>query len=212
MRRRMGAIGIELDDASDGAGTQRWRAVVAARLPGPGWPQRGCCSPRSTPVTGEAVVLDRDSGVDLVDAVAASTSGASAVPDRATGATSTAGTGATRTPTWQPVRRRVVVLSPLGGGRCTRRSGGCSSPPRSRSCARGGSRVEVVVPDDAAEHLFGANAMDVSLRPAAARAGHDQGWRLAGRLARSLGLTPGGQRSTRISAELGPVGAVAPAR
>jgi NTE family protein len=38
-----------------------------------------------------------------------------------------------------------------------------------------GSRVETVFPDLDAEHLFGANAMDLSLRPAAARAGYDQG-------------------------------------
>ena len=41
----------------------------------------------------------------------------------------------------------------------------------------GGSRVETVVPDATAEHLFGVDAMDASLRPAAARAGHDQGRR-----------------------------------
>ena len=40
MRRRMGAIGIELDDGSDGAATRRWPAIVAARLPDPRWPQR----------------------------------------------------------------------------------------------------------------------------------------------------------------------------
>jgi NTE family protein len=41
------------------------------------------------------------------------------------------------------------------------------------------SRVEVVIPDPDAEHLFGTNAMNLSLRPAAARAGYDQGWALA---------------------------------
>jgi NTE family protein len=46
-----------------------------------------------------------------------------------------------------------------------------------------GSRVETISPDGSSEHLFGANAMDLSLRPAAARAGHQQGRALAGRLA-----------------------------
>ena len=45
-----------------------------------------------------------------------------------------------------------------------------------------GSRVETVFPDGEAEHLFGANAMDFSLRPAAARAGHRQGEMLAQQL------------------------------
>jgi NTE family protein len=46
----------------------------------------------------------------------------------------------------------------------------------------GGSTVETVFPDSASEHMFGANAMDVSLRPAAARAGYHQGLGLAGKL------------------------------
>ena len=37
----------------------------------------------------------------------------------------------------------------------------------------GGSVVEVVVPGPGTEHLFGANAVDPSLRPAAAEAGYE---------------------------------------
>ena len=44
------------------------------------------------------------------------------------------------------------------------------------------SRVETVVPDGDSGHLFGARAMDPSLRPPAARAGFDQGNGLAERL------------------------------
>ena len=46
----------------------------------------------------------------------------------------------------------------------------------------GGSEVETIVPDSSAEHMFGAHAMDLSLRPPAARAGHDQGRALAEQL------------------------------
>ena len=46
-----------------------------------------------------------------------------------------------------------------------------------------GSRVETVFPDADAEHLFGPNAMNPSLRPAAARAGYAQAPSLAPRLA-----------------------------
>jgi NTE family protein len=42
--------------------------------------------------------------------------------------------------------------------------------------------VETVFPDGDSEQLFGARAMDLSLRPPAARAGHDQGRVLAERL------------------------------
>jgi NTE family protein len=42
--------------------------------------------------------------------------------------------------------------------------------------------VETIGPEDDAEHLFGVNGMDLSLRPPAARAGYDQGSALADRL------------------------------
>jgi NTE family protein len=45
-----------------------------------------------------------------------------------------------------------------------------------------GSRVETIFPDSNSEHMFGANAMDLSLRPPAARAGYDQGGALAWQL------------------------------
>jgi NTE family protein len=47
-----------------------------------------------------------------------------------------------------------------------------------------GSRVETIFPDGSAGHLFGASAMDLSLRPAAARAGHDRGRAMADQLGR----------------------------
>jgi NTE family protein len=48
-----------------------------------------------------------------------------------------------------------------------------------RAC---GSRVDTIFPDSNSEHMFGANAMDLSLRPPAARAGYDQGRALAEQL------------------------------
>ncbi|GAA3740366.1 patatin-like phospholipase family protein [Plantactinospora mayteni] len=48
------------------------RAVVAARLPHPVWPDRTVLVPAVDAGTGELTVFTRDSGVDLVDAVTAS--------------------------------------------------------------------------------------------------------------------------------------------
>jgi NTE family protein len=45
-----------------------------------------------------------------------------------------------------------------------------------------GSRVETIFPDSNSEHMFGADAMDRSLRPAAARVGYNQGRALAEQL------------------------------
>jgi NTE family protein len=39
--------------------------------------------------------------------------------------------------------------------------------------------VQTIFPDSQSEHMFGANAMDLSMRPPAARAGYGQGRALA---------------------------------
>ncbi len=72
MRRRLGAAALEMDAAPDGSGQTRWRATVAARLPSQRWPERTVLIVAVDAHTGEPVVFDRHSGVDLVDAVAAS--------------------------------------------------------------------------------------------------------------------------------------------
>src|SRR4030095_8820551 len=77
MRRRMGAAALEMDAASDGSGQTQWRATVAARLPSQHWPERTVLITAVDAHTGEPVVFDRHSGVDLVDAVAASTASGS---------------------------------------------------------------------------------------------------------------------------------------
>jgi NTE family protein len=46
------------------------------------------------------------------------------------------------------------------------------------------SKVETIFPDSDSEHMFGANAMDLSLRPAAAQAGHNQGAAIAEQLSK----------------------------
>ena len=46
-----------------------------------------------------------------------------------------------------------------------------------------GSTVETIFPDSNSEHMFSADAMDLSLRPLAARTGYDQGRGLAEQLA-----------------------------
>ena len=74
MRRRMGAAALEMDAASDDSVQERWRATVAARLPSQHWPERTVLITAVDAHTGEPVVFDRHSGVDLADAIAASCS------------------------------------------------------------------------------------------------------------------------------------------
>ncbi|BDO40664.1 patatin-like phospholipase family protein [Cellulomonas sp. NTE-D12] len=180
MRRRMGAAALERD-ASDGAAGARWRDVVAGRLPGTDWPQQRVVLVAVDARTGEPVGLDRDSGVDLVDAVAASTSAMVPYPigerrylnggyRRSENADLAAGYG------------RVLVLSPFGGRSRMPAAWRMDLASQVEELRAGGSEVETVFPDAGAGDVFDANALDPSTRLQAARGGHDQGRRLADRL------------------------------
>jgi NTE family protein len=68
MRRRMGALALATPTIAEPVRL----AAIAARLPRPQWPERTLLIPAVDAVTGETVVFNRESGVELVDAVAAS--------------------------------------------------------------------------------------------------------------------------------------------
>jgi NTE family protein len=184
MRRRMGAAAIERDVASDGSGQTRWRATVAARLPSQDWPERTVLITAVDARTGEPVVFDRHSGVDLVDAVAASCSGPGAPPYRIGGSRYIDGGFRSNAENADLAAgyERVLVLSPFGGRSLLPPEWGMHLAAQVVDLRARGSSVETIFPDSDSEHMFGANAMDLSLRPPAARAGYDQGRALAGRL------------------------------
>lgn len=182
MRRRMGAAALDMDAASDGSWQGTWRATVAARLPGGAWPRRRLLITAVDARTGEPVVFDRDSGVDLVDAVAASC--ASGLPYRiGEGCYIDGGYRRNENADLAAGHGRVLVLSPFAGRTRHPLEWGMQLAAQVAELRAGGSRVEAIAPDGDSEHMFGANAMDASLRPAAARAGHDRGVALAEGLA-----------------------------
>jgi NTE family protein len=178
MRRRLGAAALE----RDGAGTTRWRDIVAARLPSRHWPEQRVLIPAVDAHTGEPVVFDRHSGIDLVDAVAASTSAMSPYRvgehrylnggyRRSENADLAAGYG------------RVLVLSPFGGRTRMPLEWGMDLATQVAELRAAGSTVETVFPDAGAGDVFGANALDLSTRLPAARGGYAQGRDLAASLA-----------------------------
>jgi NTE family protein len=183
MRRRMGAAALEKNAASNGSGQTRWRATVAARLPSQHWPERTMLITAVNAHTGEPVVFDRHSGVEVVDAVAASCAsgfaysiGGSRYIDggyRSNAENADLGAG----------HERVLVLSPLGGRSLHPQEWGTHLAAQVDELRARGSRVETIFPDSNSEHMFGANAMDLSLRQSAARAGYSQGKALAEQLA-----------------------------
>ncbi|QGN57152.1 patatin-like phospholipase family protein [Nostocoides sp. HKS02] len=181
MRRRMGAAALELDAGSDGSGQARWRAIVAARLPSQAWPDRTLLIPVVDARTGQPVVFDRHSGVELVDAIAASTS--SGAP-YGIGDDRYIDGGYRRNENADLARgyEQVLVLSPLGGRTRHPLEWGMQLAAQVAELRAGGSTVETILPDAESLGAFGANLMDLSVRAPAAGAGYAQGKRLAGQI------------------------------
>ncbi len=153
------------------------RAVIARRLPTADWPQQRLLITSVNAETGATVVFDRDSGVSLVDAVAASC----AVPL-----------------VWPPVTikgqryidggvrsvvnvdlakgcERLVVIAPLTAA--LRRA----DRPAAQVAALGkGVRSIIVGPDAASRAAFGPNVLDPATCAASADAGRAQAADVAG--------------------------------
>jgi NTE family protein len=67
-RRRIGAFALTASTVPENTR----RSVIAKRLPSPNWPKRDLRIPAIDAITGELVIFTSESGVALVDAVAAS--------------------------------------------------------------------------------------------------------------------------------------------
>jgi NTE family protein len=184
MRRRMGAAALEMDAAGDDSGQMQWRATVAARLPSQHWPERTMLIPAVDAHTGEPVMFDRYSGVDLVDAVAASTANGFGVPPYRIGDNRYIDGGYRRNENADLAAGygRVLVLSPLSGRTRHPLDWGMQLVAQVDELRAGGSSVETILPDSDSLNAFGTNLMDLSTRPHAARAGYEQGRALAGQL------------------------------
>jgi NTE family protein len=186
MRRRMGAAALDMDAGSDSSEQTQRRATVAARLPSQRWPQRPMQIVAVDAHTGEPVLFDRHSEVDLVDAVAASTCfgfgafGPYTIGDKRyiDGGYRASSENADLAAGYE----RVLVLSPFGGRSRHPRDWGTHLAAQVDELRARGSRVETIFPDGNARDLIGVNALDLSTRPPAARAGYDQGRALARRL------------------------------
>jgi len=178
MRRRMGAAALVLDAELDGTRAEQWRTIVAARLPSPHWPTQTVLITAVDARTGEPTVFDRSSGVDLADAVAASTS--SGPPHRiGDGRYIDGGYRRNENADLATGYRRVLVLSPFGGRSRHPPEWGMQLAAQVDELHASGSRVEAVFPDTDSLLAFGDDMMDLSARPPAARAGFAQGQALA---------------------------------
>jgi NTE family protein len=198
LQRAMGAFGLESDAVLEPGAGQR-RAMVAARLPRPEWPDRPMIVVALDAHTGELAAFDRDSGVDLVDAVTASTALPGVVPTHAVNGRRyiNGGVRSNENADLAAGYAHVVVLSPFGGRSQAppqrgadpgghfeglRRLPGADLAGQVEALRKQGSRVEVITPDAGSLAAMGANQMDPATRVPAARAGFAQGKREAARV------------------------------
>jgi NTE family protein len=185
LQRAMGAFGLESDSILEPAAGQR-RAIVAARLPRPEWPDRPMIVTAIDAHTGELAVFDRHSGVDLVDAVTASTALPGLLPTVSIngGRYIDGGVRSADNADLASGYANVVVLSPLGGRSQTEpgQFEGLRRAPEWRTdlasqvedLRKQGSRVEVITPDADSRAAMGTNLMDPATRIPTARAGFAQ--------------------------------------
>jgi NTE family protein len=193
LRRAMGAFGLESDSIL-GTGARQRRAIVAARLPRLEWPDRPMIVVVVNAHTGELAAFDRDSGVDLVDAVTASTALPGLAPTVSINGTHyiDGGVGSPENADLASGYAHVVVLSPLGGRSGTPSKGqfeGLPRPPewgtdlasQVEGLRQQGGHVEMITPDAPSRAAMGTNQMNPAARIPAGRAGFAQGKREASR-------------------------------
>ena len=149
--------------------------------------------------TGELAAFDRDSGVDLVDAVTASTALPGLTPTHSVNGTRyiNGGVRSADNADLASGYANIVVLSPFGGRNQTppergadpagqfeglRRFPGTDLPSQVEALRQQGSHVEVITPDAGSRAAMGTNQMDPATRIPAARAGFTQGQQEATRV------------------------------
>ncbi|MGW3354746.1 patatin-like phospholipase family protein [Streptomyces bungoensis] len=154
------------------------RAVIESRLPSHGWPERALRIVAVDAGSGEPRVFDRDSGVALVDAVAASCAVPGVWPPVTIDGRAYVD-GGVRSATnadYAHGADRVLVIAPMGDTEPFP-----SEQPLERvveELRARGAEVVVVGPDEASRAAMGDNPLDPATRRPAAEAGREQGRRL----------------------------------
>lgn len=192
LQRAMGAFGLESDLILE-PGARYRRETVAARLPSPEWPERPMIVVAVDAHTGELAPFDRDSGVDLVDAVTASCALPGLAPTVNINGTRyiDGGVRSSENADLASGFANVLVLAPLGirNGivpvgqfEGLRRFPGADVDSQVEALRQQGSHVDVITPDATSREAMGTNQMDLATRIPSARAGYTQGVRDASRV------------------------------
>jgi NTE family protein len=160
------------------------RDVIAQRLPSHHWPDRELRLTAIDVATGELTVFDRDSGVDLVDAVAASCAVPGAWPPVTIGGRHYMDGGVASSVNLVVAADcdTAVVLVPSGVDAPAPFGAG----PAAEVASFAGAALAVFADGDSLA-AFGPNALDPDCRIPSALAGREQGRREAAAIARFLG-------------------------
>ena len=155
------------------------RRVIEGRLPVQEWPERRLLIPAVEAETGEAVIFDKDSGVGLVDAVAASCAVPLVWPPVTIHGRRYVD-GGVRSPANVDLAagcERLVVIAPIT--QAARRE----DRPATQAAALGeGVRSIIISPDEAARAAIGGNVLDPAHRAPSAHAGRAQAAAVAERV------------------------------
>ncbi|MFV2177835.1 patatin-like phospholipase family protein [Actinomadura sp. LOL_016] len=169
LRRAIGARALAAETVPE----DERRAVIAERLPAHEWPARRLLVTAVNALTGELRVFDRESGVDLVDAVAASCAVPMIWPTVTIGGVRYMDGGVRSAANLDLAQgcERVLLLAPMDDGTLD------------AQVAEATGRVEVVLPDEASLAAFGADPLSPSSRTPSAEAGRAQGRAVASAVA-----------------------------
>jgi NTE family protein len=178
--QRIGAVARSTGTVSE----EVRREVIAQRLPSHEWPDRDLRISAIDIGTGELVAFDRASGVALVDAVAASCAVPGAWPPVTIGEHRymDGGVGSTMNLKLVGDCDTVVVLVPSGRG-----APSSFGPDPAIEVDSFPGRSLGVFADKESLKAFGPNPLDPACREPSARAGREQGRRVAAEVAEFLG-------------------------
>ena len=178
-RRRIGRFA--LDSTTIAPGDRR--AIISARLTVQSWPDRRVLVTAVNALTGDLMVFDRHYGVDLIDAVAASCAVPGIWPTVEIDGNHFTD-GGVRTIANSDLAAgsdAVLILAPLAEANLP------FALPADELAVLEPARVHVVCADEASLLAFGSNPLDPATASVSARAGREQGRRIAAGIAAFLG-------------------------
>jgi NTE family protein len=177
-RRRIGALALAAEKAGLTPSEQERLDVIGGRLAGTQWPQRQLVITAVDAETGEFRTFDRDSGVPLLHAVAASCAVPGVYPPVTIDGRRYVDGGMRSAANADLAQGydRLVVLAPISRG---------VGPMASVDAQVTGmvSRVAVISPDAASRKAIGRNVLDPAARAPSARAGRTQAATIARQVA-----------------------------